>query len=72
MAKNKERILDPVEALGESIKKISDAIVDLKKTGINRKCVIDLMYLQTKLSRKVITTVFDSLEDLKKVYCGPE
>lgn len=72
MTTSKERTLDPVEALGDSIKKISDAIVKLKKTGINRKCVIDLMHLQTKLPRKTITTVFDSLEDLKKVYCEPE
>ena len=63
---------DPMEKLGESINKISDAIIELKKTGINQKCIVDLMYLQTKLPRKTINIVFNSLEELKKVYCDAD
>ena len=60
---------NPAEQIGETIKKIGKAITALKATGINEKCVIDLLYLQTKLSRKTIKTLFNSLENLQKMYC---
>lgn len=57
------------EHIGETIKKIGKAITALKETGINEKCVIDLLYLQTKISRKTIKVLFNSLKDLEKMYC---
>ena len=64
-----EETNDPGELLGDSIKKLSQGIRALKKTGVNEKCIIDLLYLQTKIARKTIVLIFDSLEDLAKVYC---
>ena len=57
------------EKIADTIKKIGKAITTLKATGINEKCVIDLLYLQTKISRKTIRTLFNSLENLEKMYC---
>lgn len=57
------------EQIGETIKKIGKAITALKETGINEKCVIDLLYLQTKIPRKTIRILFSSLQDLEKMYC---
>lgn len=58
----------PEPILADSIVKISEAMIQLNKTGINRKCVIDLIHVNTKLSRKVIVQVLDGLESLKKLY----
>jgi len=64
-----DEIEDPAEMLGDSIKKITLAMDQLKKTGINEKCIVDLLYLRTKLPRKTIMLVFNSLRELEKVYC---
>lgn len=66
MAKLEEAV---TETIADTIKKIGKAITSLKATGINEKCVIDLLYLQTKISRKTIRTLFNSLENLEKMYC---
>jgi hypothetical protein len=62
---------DPIptkEILATSILQISDAVKKLYDSGLNRHAVVALLADDTKLGKKTIETVLDSLLDLKRTY----
>jgi hypothetical protein len=56
------------EVLATSILQISDAVKKLYDSGLNRHAVVALLADDTKLGKKTIETVLDSLLDLRKTY----
>jgi len=56
------------EILATAIVKISDAVKKLYDGGLNRSAVVALVADDTKLGKKTIETVLDSLLDLRKNY----
>ena len=59
----------PREVLALAIIKVSDAMVALQKSGLNRKAIIVLLADKTKISKGWIREVLDGLEHLKHDYC---
>lgn len=63
---------DPPESqivLAEAIVNIGDAAKKLAKSGLNEKGVIILLQAATKLPRRDIKVVLDSLKQLERWYC---
>lgn len=58
------------EILAESIVKISSAFKALQKSGLNKKAIIVLVQDQTKLPKRDIQLVIDSLAYLQRAYCN--
>lgn len=58
------------EVLAESIVKISSAFKALQKSGLNEKAIIVLVHDQTKLPKRDIQLVIDSLAELQQAYCS--
>ncbi len=56
------------EVLASSIVSISDSVKRLYDSGLNRRAVVALLADDTKLGKKTIETVLDSLLDLRKTY----
>jgi hypothetical protein len=56
------------EILASSIVQIGDAVKKLYDSGLNRHAVVALLADDTKLGKKTIETVLDSLLDLRKRY----
>ena len=58
------------EILAEAIVKIGNAVQSLsRRGGINKKAIVTLIHDQTKLPKKIITAVLDSLPQLERLYC---
>lgn len=62
----------PVEktVLAKAITDISAAFNALKKSGLNRRGVIILAAQSSKQPQYVVESVLNSLEQLRKDYCG--
>lgn len=56
------------ESLAEAIEKISAACTTLARSGVNRKAVVVLVHDHSRVPKRMIETVLDSLEDLAKKY----
>ena len=60
----------PKEILAEAIVKISKAFEDLKKSGLNQKAIIALVHDLSKISKRDIQIVLNTLSILKREYCA--
>lgn len=57
------------EILAEAIIRISESFIRLKQSGLNESAIISLIYDATKIPKRDIKTVLDSLARLKGWYC---
>ena len=63
---------DPAETkivLAEAIVNIGNAAKKLNSSGLNERAIIILLQAETKLSRRDIKLVLDSLKQLESWYC---
>lgn len=60
---------ESTEILAEAIVKISQAMTDLTKSGLNRDAIVTLIQHQTKLARRDINAVIDAQKRLAGWYC---
>lgn len=69
-AKIKQDAEAPVEqeVLAAAIVQISDSVKKLYASGLNKRAVVALIADDTKLGKKTIETVLNSLSDLRKSY----
>lgn len=58
------------EVLAEAIVRMSEGVNALSKSGINKKGIILLVHDHTKLPKREIESVIDSLAELKSLYCA--
>lgn len=58
--------------LSTAIRKISASMAKLTKSGLNKKAVIALLFDDTKISKRTIGDVLDSLQDLERKYTQQE
>lgn len=74
MAKEKAEVVAgvPNESLVDAIRRVSRSLERLAKSGINRDGIIALVHDDTKVSKRTIDTVLDSLENLERSYCTKE
>lgn len=63
---------DPELDLAEAIRQISKSFEKLSASGLNRKGIIALIHDHTKLGKRTISDVLDSLTELEKKYCKPK
>lgn len=59
---------EPVEeeTLAASIRKISEALTKLTRSGLRREAVVILLHHETKISQRDIRQVLDTLGDLAR------
>lgn len=57
------------ETLADAIIKMGQAVDRLGRSKLNKKAVVALIHDSTKLSKRTITQVIDSLPQLEKKYC---
>lgn len=60
------------ETLATAIRKISQALEHLLRSGLTARAVIALLHDDTKVSKTIITTVLESLGQLERRYCRKE
>lgn len=62
---------DPVttEILADAILRVSEGMIALRKSGLNKEAIVVLLVARTKISRRNVVTILDALADLKKWYC---
>jgi hypothetical protein len=57
------------EILAEAITRISESFVKLSGSGLNRDAIIVLIHDHTKISKRDIRIILDSLTRLRGWYC---
>ena len=57
------------ETLAEAIAKLGDGVDKALRSGINQKAIVTLLQAETKLPRKTIERVLESMKDLHRIYC---
>lgn len=60
---------ESTEILAEAVIRIGENFEKLQKSGLNRRAVVALIYDYTKVSKRDIEAVLDSLAKLKGWYC---
>lgn len=60
---------ETTEILAEAIVRIGDAVEKLNKSGLNRKAIEVLLHDATKVARRDIKIILDSLPRLRGWYC---
>lgn len=60
---------ETTEILAEAIVRISAALEALSKSGLNQEAIIVLIHAKTKIGKKDILCVLNSLRRLKGWYC---
>lgn len=60
---------ESIEILAEAIVNIGNAVIKLNKNGLNKTAIIVLIHDKTKLPKKTIKIVLDSLPQLERWYC---
>lgn len=65
---NEEHAESP-EILAEAITKVADGFNSLIRSGINRDAIVTLIQADTKVNKKTINLILNSLGGLKKKYC---
>ena len=58
------------EVLAAAIVRISDAFASLKASGLNKTAIVALLHDATKISKRDINLILDSLSRLKGWYCN--
>lgn len=66
--KNSEKP-EPIEVLAEAIVRIGESFDKLKGSGLNETAVIVLVHDATKISKRDIKLVLDSMRKLRSWYC---
>lgn len=66
--KNEEKP-EPTEILAEAVIRISENFEKLQKNGLNKRAIIVLIYDYTKVPKRDIELVLESLAKLKGWYC---
>ncbi len=56
------------ETLAKAIRAISASMKKLAKSGLNRRAIVTLVYDDTKISKRTIVQIFDSLDELADLY----
>jgi hypothetical protein len=59
----------PPEALADAIRKISDSLQALLKSGLKEKAVIVLLHDATRIAKRDIEAILAGLKNLKAWYC---
>lgn len=57
------------DTLADAIVRIGDAMTRLESSGLNRRAVIVLVHDATKLPKRDIELVLDTLPKLRSMYC---
>lgn len=57
------------EILAEAITRISESFAKLSASGLNREAIIVLVHDHTKISKRDIKLILDSLSRLRGWYC---
>lgn len=57
------------EILAEAITRVSDGFTKLQASGLNKAAIVVLLHDSTKISKRDIVTILDSLARLKGWYC---
>ena len=60
---------EPTEILAEAVIRIGENMEKLQKSGLNRRAIVALIYDYTKISKRDIELVLDSLAKMKGWYC---
>jgi len=60
---------EPTEILAEAVVRIGVNMEKLQKNGLNRRAIIALLYDYTKIPKRDIELVIDSLAKMKGWYC---
>lgn len=60
---------DEKDTLADAIVRIGDAMTRLESSGLNRRAVIVLVHDATKLPKRDIELVLDTLPKLRSMYC---
>lgn len=68
IVKNEEKP-EPTEILAEAVIRIGENMAKLEESGLNRRAIVALVYDYTKLPKRDIELVLDSLSKLKGWYC---
>ena len=64
-----EEVPESTEILAEAIVRIGENMEKLQKNGLNRRAIIALLYDYTKVSKRDIETILDSLAKMRGWYC---
>ena len=54
--------------LAEAVRRISESMMNLRHTGLNEAGVIALIHDDTKVNKRTIKLIFNSLEHLQEKY----
>lgn len=68
VVKNAEKP-EPTEVLAEAIVRIGSAMDKLKASGLNEKAILVLVHDASKVPKREIKLVFESLRKLRGWYC---
>lgn len=60
---------EPTEILAEAIIRIGENFEKLQKSGLNKRAIVVLVYDYTKIPKRDIELVLESLAKLKGWYC---
>lgn len=58
------------EVLATAIVRISEALHELKRSGINERAIVALVHDHSKLGKREVQIVLDSLAELRDHYCS--
>ena len=61
----------PAEIIATDIASIAEAMKLLNQTRLSRKAIVTLLQADSKLPRKIIETVLNSLEELETTWLKP-
>jgi siroheme synthase len=56
------------DALAVAIRKISESVAKMTRSGMNRDAIVALIHDDTKVAKRTIVVVLDSLESLARKY----
>ncbi len=60
---------EPTEILAEAVIRISENLEALQNSGLNQRAIVALVYDYTKIAKRDIELVLESLAKLKGWYC---
>lgn len=60
---------ETTEVLAEAIVRVGEALAKLKESGLNEKAIIVLVHDHTRIAKRDIKTVLNSLATLRGYYC---
>ena len=60
---------EPTEVLAEAVIRISENLQKLEKSGLNKRAIVVLVHDYTKVAKRDIELILESLAVLKGWYC---